>query len=394
MRTDRLKRRPLPPPSWRLTTYYLLAGLLIAGLGFFSVTYRTLTQTSNNLDVSSSKTNKEKEDLAIIDHFNETKPCWRPCKNRRNIIIYRHPTPEGISDRHTIIAALADLAGSLCATLLFPPPTEMLAARHNHGNLVDPKVQWSDFFHINFLQDASPALYQLSLHSSVENQESYYQKSSSGPATIVQDWEELETRSWQQDAQSFLWTVPYWYDVAGILGKAMQQRSDSYLPAISGNQEGCRYTEESTAPVLAQAAHTIWNEIQQTSPRNATIGFFHIRRTDATKECLTILPKIDMYLSCSFEMIRPGQHNITILFASDAPSPVYRQGIRDRIEKYGMVFVDLDRMVEQHLVAEQPAYLQNNFVTYQIETLLQWKASFRLERRRKVACNDCDEVLL
>jgi hypothetical protein len=334
------------------------------------------------------------KDLAIVDHFKETKPCWRPCKSRRNKIIYRHPTPEGLSDRHAIIAALADLAGSLCATLLFPPPTEMLAARHNHGTPVDPKMRWSDFFHISFLQDASPALYELSLHSSVGNQESYYQKSSFGPGTIVQDWHELEMRSWQEEAKPFLWTVPHWYDVDGILGHAMsmQQRSKSHLPALSGHQ-GCRYTDETAAPVLAQIQETIWKEIQQTSPRDAAIGYFHIRRTDATKECLSILPKIDLYLSCSFQTIRPGQHNITILFASDAPSPIYRQGIRDMIEnKYGMRFIDLDHMVERHLGAEQPAYLQNNFVVYQIETMLQWRASFRLERRRQVACNDCDQV--
>jgi hypothetical protein len=60
--------------------------------------------------------------------------------------------------------------------------------------------------------------------------------------------------------------------------------------------------------------------------------------------------------------------------------------------KYGMRFIDLDHMVERHLGAEQPAYLQNNFVVYQIETMLQWRASFRLERRRQVACNDCDQV--
>jgi hypothetical protein len=40
-----------------------------------------------------------------------------------------------------------------------------------------------------------------------------------------------------------------------------------------------------------------------------------------------------------------------------------------------MVFVDLDHMVEQHLVAEQPADLQNFFVAYQIDTMLQWTLS-------------------
>jgi hypothetical protein len=75
--------------------------------------------------------------------------------------------------------------------------------------------------------------------------------------------------------------------------------------------------------------------------------------------------------------------------------PIYRQGIREMMEtKYGMFFVDVDHMVKQHLVAEQPAFLQNNFVTYQIETILQSKASFRLERRRRVACHDCDQVFL
>jgi hypothetical protein len=115
--------------------------------------------------------------------------CRRPCPpgtHRYNKIIYHNWLPTGLNDRLTVISQLANLAGWLCAVVEFPPPSYVLAHKHNHPrppwslsdeqhevnnsnaqqqqqqqqepppNVLSPDLQWSDFIKFSFIQDNGP----------------------------------------------------------------------------------------------------------------------------------------------------------------------------------------------------------------------------------------------
>lgn len=88
---------------------------------------------------------------------NISEQCWRTCPQRINKIYYQHGT-RGLDDRLTVIDNLAQIAGYLCAILEVPPPSKMLAPKHNNGNRVSEKVKWLDFRNLTFLQDDSQAV--------------------------------------------------------------------------------------------------------------------------------------------------------------------------------------------------------------------------------------------
>ena len=67
-----------------------------------------------------------------------------------NILWYSYGDQAGLDDRRQVLFTLANLAASLCARLVVPPPVELLDAER-HFTTVSPALQWNDLLRISNL---------------------------------------------------------------------------------------------------------------------------------------------------------------------------------------------------------------------------------------------------
>jgi hypothetical protein len=342
-------------------------------------------------------------------HINE---CWRRCDQRINRIVYLRRGNSGLYDRNYVIRELSQLAGFLCAKLVFSLPAEMLSPKHNQGKRISKTSKWTDYYNVTFKQDNSPTVEDLTpFHRNSTNFKGWRQFSTRLADQAAQDFQNVSLSSWarKKGTKGFIWKINA--DFYGLSMWKMQQLwtnpkpqegmhgfRKSMLPKVFGNQkDGCDYLNRDTIPShIKLVMHGIWEDVTNISIANSTIGFFHIRRGDAKHECDTTLEKMQRFITCSFNGTESKIGNITLLFASDEQDPGYLKAIKDMAEDLGHVkVINVDELVLKHVqgaVADRrlPERMINNFFVFRIQDLLKWTySSFSIEQRRTVACSDC-----
>lgn len=222
----------------------------------------------------------------------------------------------------------------------------------------------------------------------------------------------------------------------------------------------CRYVQQSSPDHMVAIRNQVIAHIKSTSSSAATttestgnpslptnskllLGDLHIRRTDATHECDTSLPRLQLYLNCSlwdawtalalhsaFSNQTAPQWHIKLLFSSDERNTTYRHEVGRIVQdlagqvnaaaaaaatanamavpnthklplqqRLHVTLVDMDALVDE-LVDEHirngriPAWRRNNFYLFQVimEAKLIMPIKFRLEQRRSFQCPDCTNV--
>ncbi|KAL1530893.1 hypothetical protein AB1Y20_001784 [Prymnesium parvum] len=77
--------------------------------------------------------------------------CNLTCDRLVSAVVLQPVSPEGLHDRITVFAALANLAHSLCAHFVAPPPCRLLRASHNFNRPVGCDVPWSRYLGLAYL---------------------------------------------------------------------------------------------------------------------------------------------------------------------------------------------------------------------------------------------------
>ena len=78
--------------------------------------------------------------------------CKPTCAERRSVIIYDDHGPAraaGLRDRQLVLQTLTELAVSLCAWLVVPPPCELLNRRHNEGRNLPCTHNWTRYMSLS-----------------------------------------------------------------------------------------------------------------------------------------------------------------------------------------------------------------------------------------------------
>jgi hypothetical protein len=322
-----------------------------------------------------------------------------------------------------VLTLLADLAGYLCAVVEFPPPTKMLAPKHNDDMKSDPKIVWTDYWNITFIDNAQPSVRTLPVingnrgsntkYSKLgdEDYKEWYHVLTRTAEEVYHDFEKIERASWEFSDPGFVWEIRvHWYpETRKVMRDGLKARDQSYpewkmLPPDPKYPLGpsCTYIKEEVPHHVQNIVDDVKLLIENQSPPNATIGYFHVRRGDSMSGCDTSLARMTSYLQCTFQGLEKDRREITILFFSDDRNKKYRFGIQkivEELEPAGRVkFIDLDKLVwgrlqQAEAEAEVEAYLvDNNYIFEVTEVLKEQFGSFYLEQRRHLNCNDCDIV--
>jgi hypothetical protein len=152
--------------TWRLRATFLLLILIVLVASSFMTLWRYDTiSTTNILFVDNIETQLPVDKPTTTyssSPFNTTlynvigpdknRNCRRPCDpSLHNRIVYTCLHPAGLLDRQELLDNLLELASFLCATLEFPTPTQSFHPMHNHQQLVDTSLDWSDFFQFSLV---------------------------------------------------------------------------------------------------------------------------------------------------------------------------------------------------------------------------------------------------
>ena len=382
--------------------------------------------------------------------------CWRHCPQGypNKIVSTDIKSSRGLADRGLALFTLANLGGYLCATVEFPRPIITLHPAHNHGRKVHRDSVWSDYFNITYYPSSNSAEQNYSglnsFHAVSELDYQYHKKfrrsssdykyyRTSSLDQLLQDFESVETFSWNSN-QSFLWEIETeWYqtkrkllkvlrsrvydvnnstldntNTSDIVGSSfirrVEQRSQM-LPALKNQRTEikesglrfCDYAKITVPRPMQQLANLIWDDIkyQKSTSPDSMVGMLHIRRTDSVNSCNTSLPRMESYLNCTFLQSSSSSstpQNKTLLFATDDFDPTYRRGFEDLIHKYlkNVTFVDADFLIENHTKqaisdGRIPSRNMNNFYIFKLGNVVANNASFNLRQHRE-DCPDCDTI--
>jgi hypothetical protein len=334
--------------------------------------------------------------------------CWRKCpQGRINRISYSGDTG-GIGDRELIISELAELAGYLCAQLIFPKPARILHPLHNDWIRLDPYLQWSDFFNLTFADDNMPVI-----RSDVDRIPADYERIESHGGAWKEDFKKIQEHSWRQKAgdKGLAWDLldARFYindltphdlphlpdDLSDIIGSQYNPEvMEPQLVKKEADKEAlCRYTNWMTVSSQVQEGRTrLIERIREISPDASSIGIMHLRRGDAIQECDTSVARVKEMLSCSLKDTEKFG-NITILLQSDERNTDYRQNITNLQNDFDHVnILDMDYMakqVVQEAVADGNLHsmFDNNYHIFLVGSWVEG-VEFTLTRRRMV-CEDC-----
>lgn len=358
----------------------------------------------------------------VVVEANQSTSCRRRCDRRNSKILYTANNAAGLRDRQVVLTILSDLAGYLCAIVEFPPPTKMLARKHNRNTPSDPKIVWSDYWNLTFIDDAIPSVKTLPVIDQNrgsndkyskrrdEDYKDWYHVVTTTPESVYRDFEEIERVSWESSHPGFVWEIrASWYSEmrkvmkAGLKARNHSREEWKMIPPDKKYPNGpsCTYTKEEVPNHLQEIVDDVTNLIEIQSPKNTTFGYFHVRRGDVTSSCDTSLSRMKSYLQCTFQKHTEMGRSITILFLSDDMKKDFRIGMQRIVEELqpsGVVrFIDLDKLIWFRLreEAEEMKYLVDEYYLFKVsEVLKEQFGSFYLEQRRHIHCEDCDTLPL
>lgn len=347
--------------------------------------------------------------------------CMRQCSHYRNKILYTHPNREGLDDRSNILRHTANLAGYLCATVVYRNPAASLNYKHNHMKYVSTEVTWSDIYDFRFYDKNRT----LSVDDSGKNRDAYTSPQyrnwqhvyTENRSTILEDFENLESLSFQPQQQhmGFVWKIgAEFYGWNSVLAKFIEMRKPELgdsrrkmQPKIldrttvykNSNITGCQYTSMDPPKMVRFLVDDVWRTAKSSLPEAHIFGYLHIRRNDAVGQCDTSLSRLKSYFACSFRnTAKYGK--LGLLFSSDEGRGSYRKNVTELIRSQGNVSpLDLDALVMSRVyhwigTGELPRWTLNNFYIYNIivHTSKLKELGFRMEQRRFFTCPSCTNV--
>lgn len=363
--------------------------------------------TSDKIENETPADNTE-DSLQPIEKNVEVESCWRKCpQGRINRLSYSGDTG-GLGDRAYVIGELAELAGYLCAQLIMPKPARILHPLHNNWQILDPYLEWADFFNLTFADDNTPVII-----SGVFTVPEEYERIVSHGGTWKEDFKTIQEHSWRQkdgdkglawdmlDARFFSndltsHDLPHLPDdLIDIIGS--QYNPEVMEPRLLKQEEGkgalCQYTNWMAVSSQVQEGRTkLIKKIREISPDASSLGIMHLRRGDAIHECDTSIARVKEMLSCSLKDTEK-MGNITILLQSDEQNVDYRQNIMNLQNDFDHVnILDMDflaKEVVKEAVADGTLHsrFDNNYHIFQVGSWVEG-VKFTLTRRRMV-CKDC-----
>ncbi len=303
---------------------------------------------------------------------NISEQCWRTCPQRINKIYFQHGMA-GLGDRLTVIDNLAQIAGYLCAILEVPPPSKMLALKHNNGNRVSENVKWLDFRNLTFLQDDSQAVRGLD-------------------ASFSEDFDASPVYK-EENFPGWLHIVSGKSDSKGLLEDFIR------LQEFYTHHFNLMHTQALLLEALKE-------RVRMNGLTNSIYGFLHIRRGDAIAECDTRIEVIDYFLKCSLNGTETQGKNITLLLGSDETNTTYREKVMKLQDGFPHVSIlDADSLTLEvikeaatsGLIDASAGFENNNFYNYEVQRTLKRDSidkfsSVFLDKRRK-NCNKCTRLV-
>lgn len=385
-----------------------------------------------------------------------TKPnstsCQRKCVHYNNIIYYTD-APAGLSDRKVIIHDLAELAGYLCAKLVFPPPYVMLSKEHNQDKAIHTNIDWSDFYNLTYRRNNVPAVASvISKDSSISWFLRYKREDEdwhdipvfdttsetskykdwlhviSEDGELVDDFVTIQNFSFLQELLSvekgFVWEIHKKFYVSDLWNATYEELQLSsevdfvtrdiynvemrpYLNTLFFHKRvpkqyrlGCKYTNDkyATPSHIQLLQQKLMARIQELSLRDAIIGHLHLRRGDSIDECDTSIERMQRYFQCSLNNTNLLGKNMTIVLTTDETSALYRKNVMGLIDEYNHVSILDGDTIAMKIVADAinnriiPKYLRGNFYTFEVENILRdWGSRFIDFHliRRRTTCNEC-----
>lgn len=423
---------PLPLGLGKKTKTIKIGWIVLIVTTLWSVLHNTpMYWDSTILDESSVPTT-----TSIHQH------CHSTCTNFSNILWYNYGDQAGFDDRRQVLFSLANLAASLCARLVVPPPHEWLDSER-HRTMTSPALQWKDLVHIA----PSTILWPVRRPHQEFLSKEYHPFQRWTIRQPQQFWQEYrKLRMLVSNSSFFLWEIKVsWHIVkkqlhgpttATSTSSSMSTRNSTntlstspttislppqhdhetdipsvFLDSTFQPTSGCLYIDPfGVPPVMQVLVDKIWTEIlhQHYTTTTATItaaekkkkmaiGLLHIRRGDSLHRCNTSLAKVALYLQCSLQTLErhPAHyHPPLLLLASDEEDPTYRQSLTHLVSTMGLPpMIDLDALTWKH-VREQPRLeLATNYYAYALESVLKRAhVDFVLEQRQTLSCPDCTDL--
>ena len=256
--------------------------------------------------------------------------CCAVCAHHENVLSITHATlgRAGLSDRHTILVALSNLAGSLCAQLFVGRPCDLLSPKHNGAQILDCRVPWSRYFNISWVDDrtvASDARPVLGDGVWQRRNRSVIRLNTSGAAhyTVLatQYLQAVKLRNDQQTRFAWMWDIRdgpplpalrhalvtrlVVADLLGgqllpnLWGEAKRKRTGKWALYVDNESHASHACVYARLPVSAtvQLMARRFMATHRLEPR--TFLSVHLRRGDASDQCDSSIGHVIRWLQCS-----------------------------------------------------------------------------------------------
>lgn len=380
----------------------LFALIILSINSFFHISSSISDQIKKSSQERShpSTTSLVRERIKEVSKKPNSTSCQRKCLHYNNIIYYTD-APAGLSDRKVIIHDLAELAGYLCAKLVFPPPYVMLSKEHNQDKAIHANIDWSDFYNLTYRRNNVPAVASIiSKDTSIISKDSSiswflrYKREDedwndipvfdttsetskykdwlhviSEDGELVEDFVTIQNFSFLQELVSvekgFVWEIHKKFYVADLWNATFEELQLSnevdfvtrdiyniqmrpYLETLFYHRRvpkqyrlGCKYTNDkfATPSHIQLLQQKLMTRIQELSLDHAIIGHLHLRRGDSIDECDTSIERMRQYFQCSLNNTHLLGKNMTIVLTTDEINSVYRKDVMGLIDEYAHVSI-------------------------------------------------------
>ena len=339
---------------------------------------------------------------------NQNSRCRPNCTNRENQIIIKNQGTAGLGDRLTILHHTANLASYFCATVLVDKPCELIDyEKHGKGNGLSCDLAWSDFKSIDrYNGSVIGDEYDKSIIRSIQSNNINNQVELKG--ATVENFD--KATNYFNEYTSFSWIIDHLYyswraDLQNHFD-TISKDNQTPFPVVNSygldrvynrwdfdqvqNELECmtplRYT-----PTVVYTAEKV---LLQTKI-NSDFGSLHIRRGDAASVCNTDLKNIKNYLECSLKSCK--ENSFSIILFTDETSETYINGISEILSSLNHTMLNGENLIKKMLKGSMKngdltRKHDNNFFVFEVSNYIKQAARYHLVQRRRLQCNDCDEV--
>lgn len=247
-----------------------------------------------------------------------------------------HGAPTGLSDNAFQLEALANLAASLCASVLLIPPSRMLTPNHNGGRSVPDFVRWDRYLEFrpaagvaNPLIDDKEWAAISSRHEDHEHDpecqgecQPLLNLMSTTPAQAAWDWGRAVDAV--ANGRRFVWhiDVNYW-TWGGVVAAAIHSAGFA-VPHIDFNEglppfDGCDHGQVRVSQNVLALVKTFEEKVGLSG--FSDVSALHLRRGDMSTWCDTSAPTVIDYINCTDHEGVSGRQQLIIF--TDETDPLY-----------------------------------------------------------------------